>query len=73
MAEYPNSGVLNANKWKREGTKQPDQTGKAVVTCKHCQKETAFEIAAWIRGGYTTLMFTEKRSEEHTSELQSQR
>jgi hypothetical protein len=60
MSDYPNSGILNPNKWKKPGTKQPDMNGKAAVNCKHCQKETEFELAAWSRGNFTTLTFTEK-------------
>jgi hypothetical protein len=60
MSDYPNSGILNPNKYKRPGTKQPDMNGKAAVNCKHCQKETEFELAAWSRGNFTTLTFTEK-------------
>ena len=60
MSEYANSGIINPNKYKRPGTKMPDFNGKAKTTCKHCQCETEFEIAAWDKGRYTTIAFTEK-------------
>lgn len=61
MSEYPNSGILNPNKYKRPGTKMPDFNGKAAVTCVHCKGETVFELAAWNRNGrFTTIAFTEK-------------
>ena len=61
MSEFPNSGIMNPNKYKRPGTKMPDFNGKATVTCKHCQQETEFELAAWNRGArFTTIAFTEK-------------
>lgn len=64
MTEYPNSGILNANRYKRAGSKQPDLNGKAVMTCVHCQQETEFEMAAWHRGKFTTVAFTEKAEAE---------
>jgi hypothetical protein len=66
VSEYPNSGVLNPNKFFREGSKMPTHNGRGKVTCKHCQCETEFEIAAWRRNGgkLITLAFTEKELAE---------
>ncbi len=60
MSEYANSGIINPNKYKRPGTRMPDFNGKAKTTCVHCKCETEFEVAAWDKGRYTTLAFTEK-------------
>lgn len=56
----PNSGILNVNKWKKPGSKQPDLNGRVMTVCVHCQKTTEFAIAAWDRGRFTTLALTEK-------------
>ena len=66
MSEYPNSGILNPNKFFREGSKMPTHNGKGELTCKHCHQVTAFEIAAWRRNGgkLITLSFTEKELAE---------
>jgi len=68
MSEYPNSGILNRNKYKKAGSNAPDATGKCVSTCKHCKQETEFEIAGWIREmsgrKFTTLRFTERGEAE---------
>jgi hypothetical protein len=60
MSEFPNSGIMNPNKYKRPGTKMPDYNGSCSVTCVHCKGETHFELAAWNRGKFTTIAFTEK-------------
>ena len=63
MSDYPNSGILSRNKYKKAGSKMPDAKGQCTVTCKHCQKETEFEIAGWIKEGrtrFTALKFSEK-------------
>ena len=64
MAEYPNSAILNANKYKKAGTKQPDLKGTAATTCVHCEKETEFELAGWKSEKFITLKFTEKSEAE---------
>lgn len=64
MSEFKNSGVMNPNKYKRPGTKQPDYKGTAKTTCVHCQRETEFVLAAWVRGVYTTFLFKEKAQAE---------
>lgn len=55
---------MNPNKYKRPGTNMPDFNGKAKMTCVHCQQMTEFVFAAWDKGRYTTLAFTEKSAAE---------
>lgn len=68
MSEYPNSGIIRKNDYKKAGSKAPDATGNAKVTCPKCLEETEFVIAAWIREGrkgrFTTLKFTDKAEDD---------
>lgn len=78
VSEYPNSGLLNPNKFWREGSKMPTHNGRGrvkhivKVKCQHCEAEheaeveIEFEIAAWRRNGgkLITLAFTEKELAE---------
>ena len=64
MSEYPNSGIMNPSKYKKPGTKMPDFNGTCAVTCVHCKGQTVFELAAWNRGKFTTIAFTEKTEAE---------
>ena len=67
MSDYPNSGILNRNKFKRTGSKAPDATGQGIITCK-CGHETEFQIAGWMhdKNGkkFTALRFEEKGAAE---------
>lgn len=64
VSDYPNSGILNPNKYHRDGSKMPTHNGNGQLTCKHCQQVTAFEIAMWNRGRFLTMAFTEKELSE---------
>ena len=67
MSDYPNSGILFTNQYKRSGSKAPDVNGNCRFTCPHCQAESEHEIAGWIREGrkqFTALKFTEKTEAE---------
>jgi hypothetical protein len=63
MSDYPNSGSIRRNQFKKEGSKQPDGRGSCHITCPACLEESTFEISAWFRTGnngakFTNLKFT---------------
>lgn len=62
--KYPNSGTLSRNTRKQAGTKQPDADGRASITCPHCNTQTEWVIAGWLRDGpkgrFSSLAFKTK-------------
>lgn len=43
MSEYPNSGILSRNDKRKEGSNQPEFTGKATIDA------VEYKIAGWVR------------------------
>lgn len=67
MSDYPNSGILFPNRYKRAGTKSPDRNGTLKATCVHCQKETDYEALEWDHKRnkpFVTIKLTEKSEAE---------
>ncbi|MGC2303508.1 hypothetical protein [Candidatus Binatus sp.] len=49
MSDYKNSGIVSANKRKRQGKKDPDISGSLDnVVCPHCSRASNFWLSGWL-------------------------